>query len=252
MASEEKPTIGEPEVPVPDPQKELKEPAPAEEPASSPEVTKHEIPAPVVSEPTVETTAEEEPASGVPEPEFPTPEPPVGEVHPAEPESVIEPQEFGPVPPPVTSEEKHSAVETELEEATPAISEPAEPPLDVPTSDVPQQESNKVERPHSPWTPSYSVSSQGGGLDNLAPADEEVVESTIAPEPPVEEPPAESMLTPEIATPAEVRAFNPSFISSKIDRFSFRNQPLPNPRMNLSWPQLNPRTSQSRQNPNPL
>lgn len=113
-----------------------------------------------------------------------------------------EPQEPGLVPPAVPTEEKHST-----DEATPAISEPIEATQDLPTSDVPQEESNEIEHSQSPWTPSYSISSQGGGLDNAAPVDEEAVESTTAPEPPVEEPIAESAPAPEIVTLAEVRGF---------------------------------------------
>jgi len=248
VATEEKPTVGEPEVPVPEPRKEVEEHAPAEEPGPSPEITEHELPAPAASEPTVEPVTEEEPTSGVSEPELPTHELAVGDVPLAESESVIEPQETGAVPPPVPSEEKSSAVETKLEEATPVISEPAEASLDVPTSDIPQQGSNEVERPRSPWTPSYSVSSQGGGLDNLAPADEEVIGSTTAPELPVEEQAAESAPMPEIVNTAEVRTINCLARSPKIDRFSSRSHPLPNQRANLSWLQL----SQPRRSQNPL
>ena len=129
---------------------------------------------------------------------------------------MIEPQEPGAVPPVVSSEEP-SPDEAELQEATPAISKPIQAPQEVPTSDVPQEESNKVERSQSPWTPSYSVSSQGGGLDDLAPADEEAVE-------PAEEQITESTPAPEIVTPAEVRAFDTLFLSSKIDQLLFRSQ----------------------------
>ena len=198
-ASEEKPTVGEPEVPVPVPQ-EVEEPPLVEE---LPGVTEQEVPAPAVPEPAVEPAAEE-PASGVPEPELPNSERAFGDVPPVEPESVTEPQEPGAVPPVIYSEEKPSPDEAEPEEVTPAISEPVEATQDVPTSDVPQEESNEIEHSQSPWRPSYSVSFQGGGLDNVALADEEAVESTTVPEPPVEEPITESAPVPEIVTPVEV------------------------------------------------
>jgi hypothetical protein len=164
-----------------------------EEPEPSPEVIEQAIFA--VPEPTVEPTTEEKPTPGVLEPEVPAPEPALEEVPPVESELVIEPQEPDTVPPPVPSEGKPSTDEAEPEEAIEAAQ-------DVPTSDVPQEETKQVE---GPWTPSYSVSSQGG-LDAAPPADEDV-ESTIAPEPPVEEPVAESAPVPEVATPDEVCTF---------------------------------------------
>lgn len=230
VATEEKPTVGEPEVPVPEPQKELEGPAQAEGLGPSPEAVKQGVPTLVVSKPTTEPATEDKPA--------------------AESESVIEPQEPGPVPP-IVSFEGPSPDEAELQAATPAISKSVEAAQEVPTPDVPQEESNEVGRSQSPWTPSYSVSSQGGGLDNLGSADEEVVGSTTTHEPPVEEPIAEPTSAPEIVTPAEVRAFNPLFLPSKIERLLFRSQPLPNRRVNLNRPQRSSRMSLSRQNPNP-
>ena len=202
-ATQDKPTVDDLEV--------LKagEPAlvvatPVEEPEPSPEVVEQAVFA--VPEPTVEPTAEEKLAPGVLEPEVPAPEPVLEEVPPVEFELVIEPQEPDVVPPPVPSEEKASIGEAEPEEAV-------EAGQDVPTSDVPQEETKQVE---GPWTPSYSVSSQGG-LDAAPPADEDV-ESTIAPEPPVEEPVAESGPVPEVAAPDEVRTFIISSPSWKTDQ----------------------------------
>jgi hypothetical protein len=202
VVGEDKLAVDEPEVSAPEPQEKVEGlapvvAAPVEE--SSPEVIGQEVPAPAVSEPTVEPAAEEEPTASVLKPEVPTPEP----------------QEPKVVPPPVSSEKKLSTDEPAPEEASPAISEPVDAAENVSTPDVPQEETKQVERP---WTPSYSVSSQGGGLDTAPPADEEVDEPPTPPEPPVEEPAAEPTPTPEIVTPAEVRTFNISFPSQKIDQ----------------------------------
>jgi len=182
VVAEEKLAVDEPEVPVLEPQEVVEEsvpaaPAPVEESEPSPEVTRQEVPVPVVSDPIVE-------------PEVPAPES----------------REAETVPPAVPPEEEGLSVGgAGPEEATPAISEPVEAAQDVTNPDLPPEETKQVERP---WTPSYSVSSQGGGLDDGAPADEEAAEPT-APEPLVEEPAAESVPAPapEIVTPAEVRAF---------------------------------------------
>ena len=221
--AEEKPIVDEPEVPVPEPQREVEEPALVEESVSSPGVTEHEVPAPAVPEPIVEPTAEKQPAPGVPELEHPAPESASGDVPPVEPGSVTEPQEREVVPPAALPEEGHST-----DEADPANPEPNEAVQEVPTSDVAQEEPGDIDPSRSPWTPSYSVSSQGGGLDGAAPEDEGAVESVTAPEPPAEEPAAESPPVPEVVTPVEVRASNVSFLSHRIDRFSFRNLSLPN------------------------
>lgn len=175
IVTEEKPAVDKPEAPAPEPRENVEEPAsvvaaPVEEPEPSPEVTEQEVPAHAVSEPTAGPATEEETASGVFELDVPVPEP-------QEPEA-------------------------EPELATPAIFESVEAAQDVPTLDIPQEETKHVGRP---WARSYSVSSQGGGLGDTALADAKDVEPTTAPEPPVEEP------APEIVTPAEVRV--PSVLS---------------------------------------
>jgi len=175
--------------------------APVEEPESSPEVLAH------VSEPTAEPAAEGETASDVFNLNVPA----------------LEPQETEAVYPPVPPEEEPSIDEAEPEVTTPSISEPVEAAQDVATSDVPQEETKQVERP---WTRSYSVSSQGGVWDSTVPADEEVVEPTTAPEPPVDKPATEPTPRLESVTPAEVRAFSISFPSRKIDQLFFRSPPL--------------------------
>ena len=210
VVAEETSTVDEPEGPNPKLQEVVEEPAPvvaapAEDSEPPSEVTEQEVPVPVASEPTVEPAAEEESASDPFEADILAPEPTLSEVPPVESESASGPQEPEVVRPPVQSEEKPSTDEVELEEASLVISEPVEVSQDAPTSDVPREETKPVE---GPWTPSYSVSSQGGGLDTAQPADEETVESTTAPEPLVEKLAADSIPAPEIVTPAEVCAFN--------------------------------------------
>lgn len=136
----------------------------------------------------------------------------------------------------ILSEEKPSNDEVETEEVTPATLEPIEAKQDIPTSGVPHEESSEVERSQSPWTPSYSVSSQGGVLDNPGLADEEAVGITSAPEPPVEEPTAETIPTPEIVTPAEVHTFDVSLPPSETDELLFRSLSLPNQRPPPTFP----------------
>ena len=133
-------------------------------------------------------------------------EPILGEVPPVGPESAAKPQETEVVNPPAPSEE--------------AVVEP-EPTVLIP--DAPQEEAKQVDRP---WTPSYSVSAQGGGLDNTAPADEEVVEPAVVPEPPVEEP-----TTPvvETETLADVRTLGALFLPG-LTGFLFRSPLSPNQR----------------------
>jgi hypothetical protein len=105
--------------------------------------------------------------------------------------------------------EKELAVD-ELQGVPPAISEPVEAKHDVPIPAIPQEETKQAERP---WTPSYSVSSQGGGLDSAVPT-EEALGQNIATETPVE--PAAS--EPEPVTVVEVCTFRPLFPSRKINQ----------------------------------
>ena len=202
-------SVGEAEVPAPQGE-EVKEPVPVvAESAEEPE--------PFVEDAASEPTAElETVVTDVPA------EPVVREAPPVEPESVAEPQETEVADLPVPSEEP-AVDDVELEEVTPAISEPVEAEPEAPISDVPREETKSVERP---WTPSYSVSSQGGGLDKVAPADEEVSEPTIVPEPPVEESAAPA---PEIATPTEVCALGVLFSSFGIDQFAVQEPVVAEP-----------------------
>jgi len=208
--TEETPAVDGLEVPTPELQEEVEGAASVivastESSEPSPRVTEQEVPVSTVSEPTVEPAAEEGSTSDPLELNVPAPEPALGEVPPVESESVGEPQESEPAQPSVSFEAKPSVGEVEPEEAPPAIPDPAEAAQDIPASDVPQEETEQIK---SSWTPSYSVSSQGGGLDTAPPADEEVVEPMPVPEPPVEESVTESAPVPETATPAEVRASN--------------------------------------------
>lgn len=213
----------EPEVPVPGPIEEV------EEQGALTEVT--EQGASPVLEPPVELKTEEDYTPSVLEPEVPMPEPAPGNVPLVQPSSVINPQEPDTVPP-VVSNENPPTDEAEPEENIPTVSEIVEATQDVPTSDIFQEESNEIERSQSSWTPSYSVNSQGGGLDDIAPADEEVVEPMTLSEPPVEEAVDESASIPEIVTSVEVCTLNVPFLSSRIHRCSFRNLLLP------TWYQL--------------
>ena len=213
VVTEETPAVGELEVPTPEFQEKIEKPAPVfaapvEGSEPSPEVTEQEIPISAVSEPTVEPAAEEGSASGPLESDVPAPEPALGEVPSVESESVGEPQ-------PSVSEKKPSADEVEPEEDPPTISDPVKAAQDIPASDIPQEETKQVP---SSWTPSYSISSQGGGLDTVPPADEEV-ESAPAPKPLVEESPTESAPASEIVTTAEVRTSNVPPLR-KINRLS--------------------------------
>ena len=175
------------------------QPEEVEEPASSLGVVEQEVPTPVVPEPVVEP-ANQLPAFDVPEPYVSAPELTSGEVPPAEPESLAESREIEAVDPPGPSEEEAAVGTFEPEQVPSAIPEPVEVEKDALISDAPQEGAEQVDRP---LTPSYSVSSQGGGLDRTAFTDGEVAEAVVVPEPPVEEPDAP---TPEIVTPAEVCA----------------------------------------------
>ena len=177
----------------------------------APEVAEQEDPVPAVSGPIVGPAAEEGFVPDPLRPDVPAPEP------------VSEPQE---------SETVHLSVLSEkpsLEETPPTIPEPVEAVQDIPAPDVPQEETKQVE---GSWTPSYSVSSQGGGLDTAPPADEEIVEPTPAPEPPVEESATEfeSTPAPKIVTSAEVCAFMFHLPHGKLTSFLFRNLLFPNRR----------------------
>jgi len=210
VVTEEIPAIDGLKVPTPELQEEVERVAsvivaPTEGSEPSPRVTEQEVPVSTVSEPTVEPAAEGGSASDPLELNVPAPEPVLGEVPPVESESVGEPQQSEPAQKPVSFEAKPSVSEVESEEVPSAIPDPAEAAQDISASDVPQEETEQVE---SSWTPSYSVSSQGGSLDTAPPADEEVVEPTPVPEPSVEESATESAPVPETATPAEVRASN--------------------------------------------
>jgi len=210
VVAEETLAVDELEVPTPGLREKIEEAtsvvaAPVEGSEPSPEVTEQEVPVSVVSESTVEPAAEGGPASDPLGPDVPSSEPALGEVPPVESEFVGEPQESEAAEPPAPPEAKPSVDEVESGEIPPAIPDPAEAAQDIPALDVPQEETEQAE---NSWTPSYSVSSQGGDLDTAPPADEEAVESTPAPEPPVEESAAESAPAPEIVTPAEVRASN--------------------------------------------
>ena len=191
-------------MPPPEPQEKVEEPAPVvaapvEELETSPDVAEPEVPITLAPEPTIKDDS----APVVLEPGLPTPEPTLGDIPLVESESVTEPQEPEDVPPAVSSE-RFSTDEAEPEETVPTASESVEVLQDALT----QERSKEIERSQSPWTPPYSVSSQGGGLDSAAPADEEVVEPTSASEPTMEEPAAESTLTPEIVDSIEVCALN--------------------------------------------
>ena len=201
--SEEKPTV-EAKVPVTQPE-EVEEPGPivaesAEKREPSPG---QEIPAPIVSELAVEPT-NEEPVLSVPESDIPPAEPAIEQVPPMEPESAAEPQETEGVNPPAPSEfeEEVSVDPVEQEHVPLVISEPVEAEKDVLISDPLQEEARQVERP---WTPSYSVSSQGGGLDDIVSTDEVAAEPTVVPELPVEELVAPA---PGSVIPAEVRVLD--------------------------------------------
>ena len=193
----------------PEPQEKVEEPAPVvatpvEELESSPDVAEPEVPVTPAPEPTVEDDS----APIVLEPGLPTPELALGDIPLVESEPVTEPQESEDIPPAVSSE-RFSVDEAEPEETAPAVSEVAQDALA-------QEISKEIERSQSPWTPSYSVSSQGGGLDSAAPADEEAVEPTSASEPTMEEPAAESTPTPEIVDSIEVCALNVPFPSEEL------------------------------------
>ena len=232
VVAEEQPTVDELEVPIPGPQEKVEEPAPVvavpvEEPRPLTDATEREVSP--VPEPTPEPTLElasEDPTLGVLKSEIPEPEPALGGISLVESESVTKLREHDVAHPATSPEENPSTDEAGQEEATPTILEPIEAAQDVPTSDVPQEES-EIGHSQSSWTPSYSVSSQGGGLDDAAPVDEEVVEPTTAPEPPVEETVAGSAPVPEIVTSAEVCAFRGSFPSSTTDPCSLRSLLLP-------------------------
>lgn len=174
-----------------------------------------EGPGPIVAESAEEPEPSPEDAAPEPTVELETAVTEVLDVpaEPVEPELAAEFQKIEAADLPVPSEQL-ALDNAELEEVTPAISEPIETEPEAPISDVPQEETKSVERP---WTPSYSVSSQGGGLDKIAPADEEVSGPTIVPEPPVEEPVAP---VPETVTPTEVCTLGVLFPSFGIDQFS--------------------------------
>ena len=196
----------------PEPQEKVEEPvpvvaAPVEESESSPDVAEPEVPVTPAPEPTIEDDS----APVVLEPGLPTPGPALADIPLVESESVTEPQESEDIPPAVSSE-RFSTDEAEPEETVPTASESVEVLQDALT----QERSKEIERSQSPWTPPYSVSSQGGGLDSAAPADEEVVEPTSASEPTMEEPAAESTLTPEIVDSIEVRDLDAPFPSSEL------------------------------------
>ena len=159
------------------PPPEVEESAPvATEPVANPEpeseVVKQEVPPPTITEPAVEP-AIEEPASHVLEPTL-------AEDPPVEPDSVAEFQE--PTSGSSVPYEKELVVD-EPEGVPPAISEPVEAKRDAPIPDVPEEETKLAGRPR---TPSYSVSSQGGGLDSAVPAEEEAFEPNVIAETPVE------------------------------------------------------------------
>ena len=145
--------------------------------------------------PTVEPIATKGSTSNPLELDVPAPEPSI------ESESARERQESEADRPPTLSEENPSTDETELNDASPAISGSVETARDAPTSDVPQEQTSQTERS---WTPSYSVSSQGGGLDTSQTANEEVVEPTPAPESPAEELVTEPAPASETVTSVEV------------------------------------------------
>lgn len=146
---------------------------PVEESEPSSYVNEQKDAAPAVSERAVEEST--------PQPDVSATEPTPEKVSPVEPQSTVESRETEVINQPAPSEE-------------PVVDE-AEQEASIP--DVPQEEVKPLERP---WTPSYSVSSQGGGLDNIVPTGEEASEPTIAPEPPAEEP---VVSTPEVEAPAE-------------------------------------------------
>ena len=187
---------------VPERQYTLDEPEPP-----VPEVAEQEDPVLTASEPIIKPAAEEGSTSDPLEPDLPAPGPVLGEAPPAKPEPVSEPQESETLHPLAPLEEELSS-----EETPPTIPEPVEVVQDAPTSDILQEETKQVE---SSWTPSYSVSTQGGGLDVAPSADEEVIEPTPAPETPVEESAAEPepAAVPEISTAVEVCVFNVSLPS---------------------------------------
>ena len=143
---------------------------PAKEPEPSIGVVEQEVPAPTLSEPAVEP-ANELPAFDVPKSDVSAAEPTLGEVPPVGLESETEPQE------------------TE-------ISDPYEADKDLVTRNALAELKEAIH----PWTPSYSISSQGGGLDDAA-----LAEEGVAPELPAEEPAAPAS---EIMIPAEVCALD--------------------------------------------
>ena len=165
-------------------------PGSAEELKPSHEAIEREIVAFASSEPPVEPVAENS-ASVVPEPYALAPNLTSEEVPALEPGLVTGSQKVEVVTPALPQE--HTADETQPEEVPPVVSEH----IEAEQVSGALQEPEHVERP---WTPSYSVSSQGGGLDNVASTEED----TIAPEPPVEvaaTPPPEIVASAEVRTP---------------------------------------------------
>jgi hypothetical protein len=77
-----------------------------------------------------------------------------------------------------------------------------------------------------PWTPLYSVSSQGGGLDKVAPADEEISELMIVLELPLKE---TAQPAPEIVTSTEACALSVSSPSFRINQFSIQEPVVAEP-----------------------
>lgn len=167
---------------------------PEEVPAAQPEeVEEPKSPGVVQQEPAVERTNEES-ASDVPESIVISAELTLRQVPPVDPELVT-----------VTQEVEAVVDEVEPQQVPLVISEPVEVEYDVQVPDALQEEAKQVDRP---WTPSYSVSSQGGGSDNVVAADEGNAEPSIVPEPPVEEPAAPAYVT---TIPAEVCVLDVSF-----------------------------------------
>ena len=175
------------EEPVPVVSESVKEPEP------SLGAVDQEAPAFAISKP-AEKPTNEAPAFDVPESDVAPVDPSLEVVPPVEPESVVESQE----------------TEIESEQVPLTISEPVEVGQHVLVPDAPQEEAQEADRP---WTPSYTVSSQGGGLDNTVSTDEVVVDPMVNPEPLVEEP------APEIVTPVEVRPLVFCFIHERLTKF---------------------------------
>ena len=169
-----------------------------EESEPSPDVIEQKDTTPAVSERVVE-----EPT---PQPDVSATEHTTEEVPPVEPQSTAESPETEVIEKPAPEEPVINGVEQE--EVPPAISEPTEAEQEASIPDVPREEVKPIERP---WTPSYSVSSQGGGLDNAVPADEEISKPTVAPGPPAEEPVVSAS---EVEVPTEVRIPRISFPSA--------------------------------------